>query len=66
MPNSRPSSRAPEDVELMRLYNCSATALELLYESAAAGSGAAREKLHHVCDTLTEGAMRYSMTNLED
>ena len=48
-----------DDVELARLYNCSATALNILYEAAAGGSSAAREKLHQVANTLIQAAGRY-------
>lgn len=48
------------DPDLVRIYNCSITALNILYESAAAGSGAAREKLHQVADSLVQAAGRYN------
>jgi hypothetical protein len=58
-PSRSPRPAQREDVELARLYNCSAAALNILYEAAAGGSYAAREKLHQIADLLIQAAGRY-------
>jgi len=58
-PSRSPRAGESGEVELARLYNCSATALNILYEAAAGGSYTAREKLHQVANTLIQAAGRY-------
>jgi hypothetical protein len=58
-PSKSLNPKQSDDIELARLYNCSATALNILYEAAAGGSSPAREKLHQVADTLIQAAGRY-------
>ena len=58
-PSRSPKADESDDVELARLYNCAATALNILYEVASRGSCAAREKLHQVAESLIEAAGRY-------
>ena len=58
--NSRNANGKESDAaELVRLYNCSAAALNILYEAAEGGSYAAREKLHQVAEILLQAAGRY-------
>jgi hypothetical protein len=58
-PSRSPKPDGSDDVELARLYNCSATALNILYEAAVGGSHAAREDLHQVADTLIQAAGKH-------
>jgi len=51
-----PRPAASDEIELARVYNCSATVLNILYDAAAGGSGAAQEMLHSLADRLLEAA----------
>ena len=53
--------RSPDSGEkdLDRLFNDAATAMEILYDSARGGSGAAREMLRKLTDDLVTAAGRY-------
>jgi len=59
-PSRFQTGREEPDVELARMYNDAAIALNLLYAAADSGSGAAREKLRELSNELIEAAGRYS------
>jgi hypothetical protein len=55
-PSRSPKPEESDEVELARLYNCAATALNILYEASVAGRRGAKEALHDEADRLLRRA----------